>query len=107
MDMFIPTAVWRRQRAGSALMRACDLLKTPLAPEQRGAVHQILHESALLFIEAHGSVGPLAEEVAYTRERTPLNDYYEDQHMQKAQELTERLVRTPEDCPEILDSIQK
>ena len=105
MGMFIPMAVWRRQRAAYALMRACGLLKTPLTPEQLGAVHQILFESALLFMEARASIGPLAEETPYTRERTPLNDYYEDEHMEKAKELTKRLLRSPGDCPEILDSM--
>ena len=88
-------------------MRACDLLMTPLTPEQKGAVHQILFESALLFMEARGSIGALAEEAPYTRERTPLNDYYEDEHMEKAKELTKRLLRSPGDCPGILDSIRK
>ncbi len=105
MSMFIPSAVWRRERAGIAIMRACDLLETPLSPEQLGAVHQILFESVRLFLDARANIGPLAEVTPYVGERAPLNDHEMSSDTEEAKDLSKRLVRDPQNCIRILQEV--
>ncbi len=86
-------------------MRACDLLKTPLTPEQMGAVHQILFENSRLFLEAQANIGPLAEAAPYIGERTPLNDHDASADIERAKALSKRLVHSPPDCLKILQEM--
>jgi hypothetical protein len=86
-------------------MRACDLLKTSLTPEQQGAVHQILFENTQIFLDARVGIGPLAEAAFYVLERTPLNDQDEFEHMDGAKQLSKRLLRAPQDCVKILEEM--
>ncbi len=86
-------------------MRCCDLLKTPLTPEQVGAVHQILFESVRLFLDARANIGPLAEVAPYVGDRTPLNDHEMSANTDEARGLSKRLLRDPQNCIKILDEV--
>ena len=107
MSMFIPSAVWRRERASTMIFAACELLQTPLAKNQRMLISQIVFDALRTLLQAQQDVGPLAATAAWTGDRTPLHDQEAFDYVNRAKEIAGQLLADPKRCVQIMESVCK